>query len=327
MTADRVAVLLAVLLVGVVVAWGPSSPAFAQASLTGPSSAQAPASASEPGFLFSLLGQVREVQFRLQRDLAAVVREMKQSNSLVPALSLAFLAFLYGIFHAVGPGHGKIVISSYLLADASRLKRGIAISFLASFVQALSAIVLVGVLAILLDVSRFETTGSVRYLEIASYVLVIGVGLWMLYGIVADRRHGHHDHDHDHHGRSCGHNHGVTDVEVTSGSTLGRIAAVVIAVGIRPCSGAVIILLFTLAHGVFAIGIGATFAMSVGTAITVSALAALTVMSRQFAMRLAGTNAKWAGRLHNGLAAIGAFAVLGFGTLLLIAAVGPRALA
>ena len=326
MTADRVAVLVAVLLFGVAVALGPSSSASAQASLTGPSSGQPSAGASEPGLLSSLLQQIREAQFKLQRDLAAVVREMKRSDSLLPALSLAFLAFLYGVFHAVGPGHGKVVISSYLLADASRLKRGVAISFLASFVQALSAIALVGVLAVLLDLSRFETTGSVRYLEIASYVLVIGVGLWMLYGTVANRRHAHH-HDHDHHGNGCGHGHGVPDLDAATGSGLGRVAAVVMAVGIRPCSGAVIILLFTLAHGVFAIGVGATFAMSVGTAITVSALAALTVMSRQFAMRLAGTNTKWAGRLHGGLSVAGAVAVLGFGTLLLVAAVGPQALA
>lgn len=327
MTADRVTVLVAVLLFGLVVALGPSSSAYAQASLTGPSSGQTTAGASEPGFLSSLLQKVRDAQFKLQRDLAAVVREMKGSDSLLPALSLAFLAFLYGIFHAVGPGHGKVVISSYLLADASRLKRGIAISFLASFVQALSAIALVGVLAILLDLSRFETTGSVRYLEIASYVLVIGVGLWMLYGIVADRRHAHHHHDHDGHGHGCGHNHGAAEVDIKPGTGLGKVAAVVMAVGIRPCSGAVIVLLFTLAHGLFVVGIGATFAMSVGTAITVSALAAMTVMSRQFAMRLAGANVKWAGRLHTGLAAVGAFAVLGFGALLLLAAMGPQALA
>lgn len=325
MTADRVAVLVAVLLLGVVVALGPSSSVFAQASLTGPSSGQPSAGASEPGFLSSLLQQVREAQFKLQRDLAGVVREMKRSDPLLPAMSLAFLAFLYGVFHAIGPGHGKVVISSYLLADASRLKRGVAISFLASFLQALSAIALVGVLAVLLDLSRFETTGSVRYLEIASYVLVIAVGLWMLYGIVANRGHAHHHRHDDHHGHGCGH--GVTDVETRSRSGLGRVAAVVLAVGIRPCSGAVIILLFTLAHGMFAVGIGATFAMSVGTAITVSALAALTVMSRQFALRLAGSNATWAGRLHNGLAAVGAIAVLGFGALLLVAAVGPQALA
>lgn len=323
----RVAMLAVVLLLGLVAVFGSPSSAFAQASLTGPSSGQAAAGVAEPGILSSLLQRIRAAQFRLQRDLAAGVRELKQSGSLLPALSLAFLAFLYGIFHAVGPGHGKVVISSYLLADASRLTRGIAISFLAAFVQALSAIALVGVLAMLLDLSRFETTGSVRYLEIASYVLVIGVGLWMLYGIVAGWRRRHRHHGHGHHGHGCGHGHGLPDLDRATGSGLGRVAAVVMAVGIRPCSGAVIILLFTLAHGVFAIGVGATFAMSVGTAITVSALAALTVMSRQFAMRLAGTNAKWAGRLHGGLSVAGAVAVLGFGTLLLVAAVGPQALA
>lgn len=322
MTIDRVAGLIAAVLVCVLLGSVLSPPGSAQASLTGPPPGQTSAEASAPGMISSLLQSVRELQFRLHRDLAAGVREMKRSESLLPALSLVLLAFLYGIFHAVGPGHGKLVISSYLLADASRLKRGIAISFLASFVQALSAIALVGVLAVLLDLSRFETSGSVRYLEIASYVLVIGVGLWMLYGIVAARRHAHH-----HHAHGCGHDHGATDIDIKPGGGLGRMAAVVMAVGVRPCSGAVIVLLFTLAHGMFAVGVGATLAMSVGTAITVSALAVLTVMSRRFAIRLAGSNATWAGRLHTGLATFGAVAVLGFGALLLFAAVGPQALA
>ena len=180
--------------------------------------------------------------------------------------------------------------------------------------QAISAIVLVGVFALLLDFSRLETTGQVRWLEIASYALIIAIGGWMLYSTLRGKSCGHdHGPGHDH-----GAGHG--EPEITGRSPLGHMAALVMAVGIRPCSGAIIVLLFTLAQGMFLAGVGATFAMAVGTAITVSALALFTVLSRKAAMRVAGANSVWEGRINKGLGVTGSLAVSLFGVLLLVAA-------
>jgi len=270
--------------------------------------------AAAPGPLRKTVIYVQRMQASLQRDLTRAVREMKSADSSGPFFFLALLSFLYGIFHAAGPGHGKVVISSYLLAHESRVKRGIQLAFLSSTAQAFSAVALVGLFALLLDFSRLETTGQVRWLEIASYALIVGIGGWMLYATLRGKRCGH-----DH---GPGHDHGSVNegADRPGRLRLGHMAALVMAVGIRPCSGAIIVLLFTLAQGMFLAGVGATFAMAVGTAITVSALALFTVLSRKAAMRVAGGNSVWAGRINKGLGIAGSLAVLLFGVLLLAAA-------
>lgn len=268
---------------------------------------------ARPGLWQRAVLEVRQAQQRLQRDLARVIGALKDSGSARAMGVLALMGFLYGVFHAVGPGHGKIVISSYLLAHEGRIRRGVELAFLSSLVQALSAIALVGVLAVLLDASNLETTARVRLLEVASYGLIVLIGLWMLAAAIA--------------GKGCGHVHPHGDGGHRSSggaSGLGRLFAVVAAVGIRPCSGAVIVLLFTLAQGMFAAGVGATFAMAVGTAATVSVLAVLSVLSRRGAVRIAGANAVWEARIHTGLAVAGSLVICLFGVLLLLAALDPR---
>lgn len=313
MSTGRSALLVLLLLLG-----GVPSALAANPLKAAPSEVAEP-SLAEPGLWRKSIVYVQRMQASLQRDLTGAVRKMKGSDSLAPFFTLAMLAFFYGIFHAAGPGHGKVVISSYLLANESRVKRGIQLAFLSSLVQALSAIALVCVFAVLLDFSRLKTTGQTRWLEVASYGLIVLVGLWMLFSTLR--------------GKGCGHDHGhnhdasAEDIGQEGRSPLGHMAALVMAVGIRPCSGAIIVLLFTLAQGMFLAGVGATFAMAVGTAITVSALALFTVLSRKAAMRVAGANSLWEGRIDKGLAVTGSLAVSLFGVLLLVAALDqPRPL-
>lgn len=291
-------------------------PAASANPLTGGAPAAAEA-AEPPGLLRRIVFAVQRMQASLQRDLSAAVRQIKTADSAAPLATLVMLAFFYGIFHAAGPGHGKVVISSYLLAREDRIGQGVKLAVLSSFVQALSAIALVGLLAVALDLSRLETTDKVRWLEIVSYGLIVGVGLWMLLGALRGQGCGH-----DHHGHHQ-HAHGETMAPAPDSrgrGRLGHMAAVVFAIGIRPCSGAIIVLLFALAQGIFLAGIGATFAMAVGTALTVSTLALLTVLSRKAAVRIAGANGKWAERINGGLAVTGSLAVTLFGALLLYAA-------
>ena len=295
--------------------------ALVPAAFANPLTGGTPAAAEAqepPSFWRRTVFAIQRMQASLQRDLSGAVRQIKAADSTAPLATLVLLAFLYGIFHAAGPGHGKVVISSYLLAREDRIKQGVKLAVLSSFVQALSAIALVGLLAIALDLSRLETTDRVRWLEIASYGLIVLVGLWMLRGALRGE-----DCAHDHHGHHHGPEHGETlpgAIEGERRSRLGHMAAVVFAIGIRPCSGAIIVLLFALAQGVFLAGIGATFAMAAGTALTVSALALLTVLSRKAAVRIAGSSSKWAGRINSGLAVTGSLAVTLFGALLLYAA-------
>ncbi len=268
------------------------------------------------GGLRFVLAFVNEVQRRLYGELAWALDELKSGGRLWPLAALFGVSFLYGVLHAVGPGHGKIVISSYLVASGSQFRRGLALSFAAAMVQAVSAILLVGLLAVALKLSRLQVNNQGLLLQEGSYGLIVAVGLAMLIAVLRRawgmaRAHGHGDH----------HGHGGGPAAGSTRSWRGWLA-VALATGIRPCSGAILVLLFALAQGMFVIGMAATVVMAVGTGVTVSALALLAVYSRRTAMRIAGESSEWQARIHNGLALLGALLVIGAGLLLLVATAG-----
>ncbi|MGD1876375.1 MAG: nickel/cobalt transporter [Kiloniellaceae bacterium] len=312
-----------------------------------------PPAAASGGLWQQTLGRVHQVQRDLHRRLAAAVRVVNEAGSAVATLSLMAISLVYGVFHAVGPGHGKAVISAYLLANERAVRRGILLAFLASLVQGLSAILLVGVLAALLDVAGLAVRDSAGYLESASYALVAAVGAGMLWSLArgghahshahshshshshahdhGDPGHGHHDHGHDDHGPDCGHNPApdpaLLDAAMARRRGLSAAAGLVLAVGIRPCTGAVLVLLFALAQGVFLAGVAATFAMSLGTAVTVSVLAVLTLYSKRLALALVGSGGdRWVEAAYRGLALFGAGLLLVLGAGLFwgsLGAAGP----
>lgn len=334
----------------------PGAPAAAQ-TLFGapPATRQEHAGPSAPSALSPLMRfriWVRTAQRDLHRQLAGALKRLKDGEELSAAWLLAGLSFFYGIVHAAGPGHGKAVISSYVLANERTVRRGIALSFLASLMQALTAVVVVTVLAVLLDAAGLKIKDAARSLEIASYVLVVAVGVWLVWAallrirtrrvpVVAqiaeaqahhDHKHGegcghgyaHHRHEDDHgHGDHCGHAH-LPDANQVAGITGWKsAAAIVLAVGLRPCTGALLVLVFAFANGLYLAGVGATFAMSLGTAITVSVLAVLAVTSRELALRLAGPGSGRAERIFDFAALGGGLLVLALGIILVAGSMEP----
>jgi ABC-type nickel/cobalt efflux system permease component RcnA len=282
-------------------------------------------SAAGPGGLWQRsLALVHDTQRNLHRQLAGAVRGLKEGGFTAAGLLIG-LSLLYGVFHAVGPGHGKAVISAYLLANESAVRRGVLLAFLASLVQGLSALLLVGVLAILLDMAGVAVRESVGTLESASYALVAAVGLWLLASLLRRRPQGGHSHGHDHgHDHSCGHLPDPALLErPVGGGLLGKAGGLVLAVGIRPCSGAVLVLLFALAHGVFLAGVAATFAMALGTAVTVSALAVLTLYSKRLALAAVGARQHWVEAAYRGLGLLGAGLLFLLGAALFWTSLAP----
>jgi ABC-type nickel/cobalt efflux system permease component RcnA len=286
---------------------------------------------------------VTDTQQRMQRELAASIKRLKSGNAVAAALALAGLSFLYGVVHAVGPGHGKAIISSYVVANEETVKRGVLISFLAAAMQAVTAVVLVGIFLIALNATGLQLNAWANQLESASYALIALVGLSLLGAQVLrlwrgnrhgnpGHAHGHHHHHHAHddahhqahyhvHGEDCGH---IVDARRLAGPFSWRKAmAVVFSVGIRPCTGAILVLVFALTQGLFWAGVAATFAMAFGTAITVAVLATLALGSRELALRLGGANAAWANAVWTACAIGGALVIFLFGSLLFIASLGP----
>src|SRR5215472_3024538 len=123
-------------------------------------------------------GWVLAKQAEYYRALGAMIRAAKADGSA--AVGLLGLSFAYGMFHAAGPGHGKAVISSYLVANEETWRRGVVLSFAAALVQALVAVVLVGVAAVLIGATAKAMGDAVRVIEIVSYLLIMVLGARLL---------------------------------------------------------------------------------------------------------------------------------------------------
>jgi len=280
---------------------------LAQTPFGGPRPAPEPQVGGIVGWLLA-----RQSEFYL--EISSTIRRAKSDGSAV--WTLLAISFAYGVFHAAGPGHGKAVISSYLVANQETARRGIALSFASALLQALVAIAIVGIGAFLLNVTAKTMCGAERAIEIASYGLIAAFGARLVWtkgggfikalqaapvGAVAVAGHSHdhghhhhhdhgagaHHHDHDHvHDEHCGHSHGPEPGELAGPGGWRRGLAAVLTVGVRPCSGAILVLVFALAQGLFWAGIAATLLMGVGTAITVATIAVIAVSAKDLARRL-----------------------------------------
>ena len=326
----------------------------AAAAANPPSAFGAPAARSAPQAVpfasSGVLGWVATTQRNVQRELATSVKNIKAGNPLAAALVLVGFSFVYGVLHAVGPGHGKAIISSYVVANEETARRGVIISFIAAGLQALTAVALVSVLVVAFSATGLQLTAWSNQLESVSYAMIALVGLYFLctqllrlwrrwregashpHGAHAAMRDGsdHHDHTHDHHhhqghghasGEAC--NHMVDAREIAGPVSWRKIVAVVFAVGIRPCTGAILVLVFALAQGLFWAGVAATFAMALGTAITVAVLATIAVGSRELALKLGGTSGAWANTVWTLCALGGSALIFLMGATLFAASLGP----
>jgi ABC-type nickel/cobalt efflux system permease component RcnA len=285
-----------------------------------------------------IVGWLLSKQSEFYREMSSTIRAAKSDGSAV--WTLLAISFAYGIFHAAGPGHGKAVISSYLVANQETARRGIVLSFASALMQSLVAVLIVGICAWLLNATAKTMCGAEKVIEIVSYALIAAFGarlVWTkgggfiralqapqlapamaLAGAVQhdhaghghdhdhrdhshsrahaahhdhEHRHDDHGHDHDHvHDEHCGHSHGPAPSELAGPGGWRRGFGAIFAVGVRPCSGAILVLVFALAQGMFWAGIAATFVMGLGTAITVATIAVLAVSAKDLARRLSGAS-------------------------------------
>ncbi|KPF88817.1 nickel transporter [Rhodopseudomonas sp. AAP120] len=372
--------------------------AFAQNPFGAPKSAPEPQASGVIGWLLAQ-------QSAFYKQMSATIRAAKADGTAV--WTLLGISFAYGIFHAAGPGHGKAVISSYMIANEETARRGIVLSFVSAMLQALVAVLIVGVCAWLLNATAKTMCSAERVIEIASYGLIAAFGarlVWSKGGgffraLSATRRpglsltpapalahaghthhdhvhhhhdHHHHDHHHDHghshalqahtghahhhdhghahgsdhhhghdHGHShdhhshdhpahdhhhapgeacdhCGHSHGPEPAELAGPGGWRRGLGAVLTVGIRPCSGAILVLVFALAQGLFWAGVAATFMMGLGTAITVATIATIAVSAKGLAKRLSSGQAGSGALVMRGIEFGAAGLVLLFGIGLLL---------
>jgi ABC-type nickel/cobalt efflux system permease component RcnA len=291
---------------------------------------------------------LRDQQQVFYRSMSGALHDMGKGGPAA-GLTLMLLSFAYGVFHAAGPGHGKTVVSAWLLATANDVRRGIIIAFLSALIQALTAIAIVGALLLMAAAIGNVARDVAGVLESASYAMIAGLGAWLLWtGLRRTARlapapaHGsaspvasHHHFESftplapsaHVHGPDCGCDHAhMPELQDLRGAwSWLRAFSLAFAVGIRPCTGALLVLVFANTLGFFWAGVAATFAMALGTFITVSAIAAVTVYARKLALRLASGDGRWLSWAARGLRlAAGGFILL-LGGMLFWASLGAPA--
>ncbi len=261
----------------------------------------------------------RDKQQGFYRAMSGALRNIKTDAPLAAAWTLMLLSFGYGVFHAAGPGHGKAVISAWLLATENELRRGVLIAFLSAAIQAMTAVLIVSILLLAVASAGAAARDVAGVLESASYGLIGLMGLYLVW--TAFRPHGRHDHGHRGHDR---HDHAhVPEARQMKGAwSLTRAFSLAFAVGIRPCTGAILVLIFANAAGLYWAGIASTFAMAAGTFLTVSAIAAVAVYSKKFAMRLARRDDRWLDWLGFALRLGGGAAIAFLGAILFLGSLG-----
>ncbi len=252
---------------------------------------------------YQLLGWQRD----LHRSLTLAITELSRTPTMATWVSLLSISFAYGVFHAAGPGHGKAVLATYLATHGGAVKRALGLSFAASLLQGVTAIALVVVLVYGLGWVTRQAMGSVVWVEQASFLLVAALGAWLCWRAVKQLRqayqlergaHSHspgheHNQDHEHksnHEHSHGHDHshccgGAHHIEPHQALDWRTAMMTVGAIGMRPCSGAVLMLGAASLLGQFEVGVASVVAMSIGTGITVSALALASIFARGWAQR------------------------------------------
>ncbi|MEQ9910792.1 nickel/cobalt transporter [Pectobacterium polaris] len=290
--------------------------------------------------------------------------QMVEQQPHQAGLSLMMFSLVYGVLHAVGPGHGKVVIMTYLATHPSKLKSSLKLTLAASLVQGLMAVALVTIVLGILQLSSRTLHSSSFWMEKGSFVLVAGLGLLLCFralkqlyialvrqpkpamilrmtplhvttshvtqfNVPTDRRmvlrpapalsSSHHQHDAD---CGCGHRHLPSNEELERDGSWRTRLMIVLAMGMRPCSGAILVLLFSKVIGVYWWGVASALVMAAGTAITISALAVLVFYCRRVVERLGANRASpvWQRATFSLLAFAGGLILVGSGVLLYLSA-------
>lgn len=296
---------------------------------------------------FDFLAFIFDMQKSFHTSMTGSLKDLSTGGGSSAATGLIVGSFLYGVFHAAGPGHGKVILSTYLLTQPEKVGRSVMLAFASAIMQGITAIAIVYGLFYLFDIVARDSQIAVTWSERLAFALVIIVGcMLLLRGIRGlglsrfilredDAPHNNHshgpiDHHHDHdHGKGescevCGHAHLPSARQMEEVRDWRSALGIVLSIGLRPCSGAVLVLVFARFTQIPLAGIGAVLAISIGTALTVAMLAVVSVKARDLAVQLSGgASSKTATYIANGAALLGGIVLIALGTGLLNASFEP----
>jgi len=255
-----------------------------------------------PSFIKKFIKYISSLQRDLNHKITELSKEIKERKSVRPFLIIIFITFIYGMVHALGPGHGKTITFSYFLAENAEVKKGIMVGTLIGFLHALSALILVLILYFIIQqtfLPKFENFG--RIIRLISYGVITIIGLFLLFKAIISFW-----------GKE-------TSTDTITDHNLAKTKPIIpfaIAVGLTPCTGAMIVLLFSISMGILYLGIISTFFMALGMAATISIVGVSTILAKENLTKYVITRTKTSKIIQTTISIIGALLITVLGVLL-----------
>lgn len=257
---------------------------------------------------------------RLTDRLAELAQDIREAKTPGPMMALALVSLLYGVFHALGPGHGKTIVSTFFLSKNAKLRHSLIAGYLIALVHAVSALTIV--LALFFIVRGVFSTGfesASRIVQTLSFGVIALIGAFMLVQRIRGKEHSHglpfgrgkvseHEHEHDH-GRE------TVSADVTGKELFG----VAFASGIVPCPGASAIILVCLSLNVMLAGVVAVTMISLGMGITVTIVGAIAILAKEGVVKVSAKGRKGGSLARRVVEIAGAGVLFVFGLVFFVA--------
>lgn len=206
-------------------------------------------------------------QQNLNGKLTDLMNKSRESGTLRPFLPLIAIAFLYGIIHAVGPGHGKAVAATFLISRGRKIQDGFYIGNLIALMHGASGICLVLFLRLILRSGVMDPLGEVTQItKITSYSLITLTGLILLCKSLHSwyRNTGVARHNYS----------GKYDTRPAGSLTMALV------IGMIPCPGTVLIMLYAISINMTIPGILLAVSQTLGMAVTISTIGVVVVAGK-----------------------------------------------
>ena len=238
------------------------------------------------------------VQTHIHQAITEQIEKLKEGKSLKALWSLLLISLAYGIFHVLAPGHGKVIVGSYFLGNNADWRDGMWAGLLMAVGHTVTAVGIVFILYLVFGLGQFAVLDNARYMELGGYGLIAVIGLWLLWRAIRnDPECGvcgeHHCHAHEY-GHGHDHDHVTKEIKRLERPSTGLFAAA----SLVPCTGSMIILLFTLANNVLWAGVLAVIMIAIGMWLTITAIGLASMMLR----RMVVGDGEHGGKLRRGLA-------------------------
>ncbi len=249
-----------------------------------------------------------KAQRQLHEKMSVFARQLKNRPSVSTLMFLFLIAFLYGVVHAAGPGHGKVFVVSYFISSKAEVKKGVFLGSLIAFLHAGTAVLLVSIIySIVSGMVMHRVEDTTRTISLISYAMITLIGLIFLCFCIKNKtRLGAKSHSHD---------------EDLSDDSNRSLISVALAVGVVPCPGTVLLLIFSMSMDMLFLGILLALTIAAGMAVTISLAGVVTILSRQFMLNVIFKTRKTRFVLTNGLELAGCIAMVLLGGSLFASAV------